>query len=113
MIVSLGQLVQNDISVPASPGNLSLPVTTNGLSLVGIQFPATLTSTTVSFLVATSLAGIYQPLHNSSGLVTYTVAQGEYMAINPADFYGVQFFEIMMGSTEAAARTLQLLLKGI
>lgn len=120
MVVSLGQLVQNALAVPASPGNLSANVQTNGLSLVGIQLPAVLTSTSLSFEVAAvaspsapTVPGVFQPLYNASGLVSYTVAAGCYIAINPADFYGVQFFQILMGSTEAAARTLQIMLKGL
>jgi hypothetical protein len=123
MVVSLGQLVQNALAIPASPGNLSATVTTFGASLVGIQMPAVLTSTSISFLAAALATpsapgnppapGAFQPLYNKSGLVTYTVVADQFMAINPADFYGVQFFQILMGSTEAAARTLQILLKGM
>jgi hypothetical protein len=123
MVVSLGQLVQNALAVPASPGNLSGIVTTFGNSLVGIQLPAVFTSTSISFLAAALATpsapgnpptpGPFQPLVNKSGLVTYTVAAGQFVAIAPIDFYGVQFFQILMGSTEAAARTLQIMLKGL
>lgn len=115
VVVALGQLVQVATTIPIS--TTSTPeLTTEGLSLVGIQLPATFTGTAVSFTVATALAangGTYQELDNASGKVSYTVSGGKYIAINPQDFYGVLFFKIVSNATELAARALTLSLKGI
>jgi hypothetical protein len=84
----------------------------NGFSLAGIQLPAAFTSTAITFLG--SLDGVtFQPVYNSAGLVSYTVAQGRYIAINPADLQGLAQIQIVAGTAEAAARTLTLSLKGI
>lgn len=112
VVVSLGQLVQSAQSI-ASSTTTSPAFATSGLSLVGIQLPAAFTGTAVSFLVATSLAGTYQPLYNSAGQVSYTVAGGRFIAINPQDFYGVQFLKIVSNGTEVATRALTCLLKGL
>lgn len=85
-----------------------------GLSLVGIQLPAAFTGTALTFQV--SLDGVtYQPLYTSTSgtALSYTVAQGHFVAINPQDFYGAIYIKIISGSTEAAARALLVSLKGL
>jgi hypothetical protein len=85
-----------------------------GLSLVGIILPAAFTGTALTFEVSDSLAGTYVVLKSSTSgtSLSYTVAQGTYAAIDPKDFYGVQFLKIKSGSAEGADRTLLLSLKG-
>ena len=111
-VVPLGQVVTNPLPIPSGQPTGG-PITTNGMSPVGILFPASLTSTTMTFTVATTLAGTYMPLYNASGAVSYTIAASRYVAINPADFYGVQFIKVILGSDEAAARTITVSMKGI
>ena len=112
MDVSLGQIVYNSLAIATSQPN-SAVITTEGLSLCGILFPAAFTGTTVTFLACDTLGGTYVPVYNSAGAVSYTVAQGRYVAIDPKDFYGIQFLKIVSGSSEAAGRTIICSLKGI
>lgn len=110
-VVPLGQVVQAPVTI-ASSGTTSAAIQTGGMSLVGIQFPATMTSTALTFTV--SKDGVtYVPLYNSAGQVSYTIAGGRYIAINPVDFYGATYFKIVTGSSEGAARSLTAILKGI
>jgi len=109
--IPIGQIAQPSVII-ANGGTTSPAIPTEGAPLVGVIFPAALTSTTMTFTVCNTLSGTYVPLKNSSGAVSYTVAAGEYMAINASDFYGVTFFKIVLGSAEGAARTLILSLKG-
>jgi hypothetical protein len=83
-----------------------------GIVLVGILFPAAFTGTAVTFEVSNKIDGTYVPLYNSAGLVSYTIAQGRFYAIDPKDFYGVNFLKIKSGSAEGAARALICSLKG-
>jgi ABC-type proline/glycine betaine transport system substrate-binding protein len=110
--VSLGQVAYRPVPIPSASAT-SAAIATEGMSPVGCQFPAALTSTTVTFQSATTLAGTYGAIYNSSGQVSYTVAASRYVSFNPADFYGVQYMKIVLGSAEAAARTLTCSLKGI
>jgi hypothetical protein len=104
LVIAATSIAVSTTTTPAIP--------TSGLSLVGIQLPAAFTSTAITFLA--SLDGVtYQPLYNSSGAVSYTVAQGEFIAIKPEDFYGIPFFKIVGGTSEAAARSFSVALKGI
>jgi hypothetical protein len=110
--VPVGQVVYPSIVIP-SPSPTSSAMPTSGMSLVGCQLPATVTSTAMTFQVSSSLTGTYEALYNSAGQVSYTIASGRFIAINPTDFYGVQFYKIVFGSSEAANRTLVCSMKGI
>lgn len=112
MDVSLGQVVYGSTTV-ANGTDESGVITTNGMSLCGIQLPATMTSTSITFEAATTKNGTYQPIYNKSGQVSYTITSGQFLAIDPADFYGVQFLKIKTGSNEGADRALAYALKGI
>jgi hypothetical protein len=90
---------------------VSAAIPCNGLSLVGIQLPAAFTGTALTF--QSSVDGTtYQPVYNSAGAVSYTVAQGHFIAIDPKDFYGIVYLKIVSGTSEAAARSFTALLKG-
>lgn len=91
----------------------SSAISGGGMVLCGINIPAAFTGTTITFTVSSSLAGTYNPLYNSSGQVSYTVAPSRYVAIVPQDFAGVAFFKIVSGSSEGAARTLICSMKGL
>ena len=110
--VSRGQIVTNSSIAVASSGTTSGAITTNGLQPVLFIAPAALTSTAMTFTTSATVGGTYVPLYNSSGLVSYTIAQGEATAINSADFAGVLYFKIVLGTSEASARTLTMMLKG-
>jgi len=111
-VISLGQVVYPTAVIAAS-GTTSNYIQTNGMSLVGCQMPSTFTGSTITFTVAPTGGATYVPLYNSSGQVSYSVSQGRFIAINPQDFYGVQFFKIVSGSTEGSARSLACSMKGI
>jgi hypothetical protein len=112
MQVPIGQLIQISSVIPIST-TTSAAMPTEGAALVGVMMPAAFTGTAITFLVCNTLAGTYVPLKNASGAVSYTVAAAEYVAVNPADFYGVTFFQIVSNATELAARTLVCSMKGI
>jgi hypothetical protein len=98
----------------ANSGTVSAAITMNGMSLCGIKLPAAFTGTALTFQVCDTLAGSYVALKKADGSsLSYTVAQGTYVAIDPKDFYGVQFLKIVSGTTETGARTLLLALKGL
>jgi len=110
-VVPLGQVQYATATI--SPGFTSAALTTSGTSLVGCMMPATFTGSSISFLAATTLSGSYGELDNSSGKISYNVTQGKFIAINPVDFYGVQFFKIVSSSSEGTTRNLVCSLKGI
>jgi len=105
------QIVVTTVSSTGAAGS-SLPVQLGGFELTGIQLPATLTSTALSFKASSVLGGPYQTLYNSSGAVSYTVAGGRFLTINPSDFAGTPFIEIVLGSAESSDKQFSLSLRG-
>jgi hypothetical protein len=102
------QAVTIAISTTTSPA-----VDCGGFVLCGIQLPAVLTGTAISFLA--SADGVtYQPLFNTTTgtLLSYTVTEATFQAINPQDFQGVNYFKIVSNETEVAARTFHCALRG-
>ncbi len=111
-----GYKSQFEPSVPVVVANgqqISATLYTGGFGVVGIFLPAALTSTTLTFLGCATSGGTFLPVYNSSGLVSYTVAQGRYVSINSLDLQGLAYIQINMGSAEGAARTLNVALKGV
>lgn len=101
-------------AVIAMSTNITGVINLNGFSLVGILFPATFTGTTVTFEASIDGTNFFPVKSTTSGSsLSYTVAQGTYAAIDPKDFLGIQYLKVVSGSTEGAARTLQLAVKGI
>ena|SRR5271165_3997680 len=90
----------------------SSEVDCNGFVLCGVLIPAAFTGTTITFETYDPNSTTWVPIKNASGTVSYTVAQGNYYAINPVDFYGVRQLKVKSGSSEVAARTLLLSLRG-
>ena len=108
-----GSFNPTSIATIASGQTTSGEIACGGFDLCGIQMPAALTGTQISFVVSSD--GVtFQPLHSSiSGtLLTYTVVQGTFSAIDPKDFFGVNYFKIVSNASEAAARSLVCALKG-
>lgn len=84
-----------------------------GFSLAGILLPAALISTALTFEASVDGTNFFAVKNTTSGTaLSYTVAQGNYYAINPVDFYGIRYLKIVPGSPEGSARTLTLALKG-
>lgn len=98
----------------ASSGTTSSIINTGGMTLVGITLPATFTGTSLTFKSASNGITFQTVKSSTSGTsLTYTVAQGTYVAIDPKDFYGVQYLELVSGSTETGARSFSVSLKGL
>ena len=112
MQISLGQIIYKTVGILISTAE-SAAIATGGMSLVGIQFPAAFTGTAITFEACDTVDGTFLPVYNSSGLVSYTIAQARFYAIDPKDFAGIQFLKIKSGSTELAARSLICSLKGV
>jgi len=90
----------------ASGATTATELDLGGTMIVGIQLPATFTGTALTFSAATTSGGTSQLVKDGAGnSISKTVAQGQYIAIDPTLFKGIRFVKIISGSTEAAART--------
>jgi hypothetical protein len=87
----------------------------SGFTLVGIKLPATFTGTAITFEASDAIDGTFVAVKSTTSgtALSYTVAQNTWVALDPKDFYGLNFIKIVSGSDEAANRALVLSLKGL
>jgi len=126
LLVSLGSVAHAQVvtgyqgyMLPSVAANILISTTesqaidTKGFALVGFFTPAALTGTTLTFEACQTVGGTYLPVYDSTNTqVSITVATGKYYALDPKNFQGIRFLKIKSGSTELAARVINLSLKG-
>lgn len=97
----------------ANAGTKTDAIDLAGYTLVGVIFGA-FTGTALTFETAAALDGTFVPVKAGTGgsALSYTVAQNNYSAIDPKDTQGLNYLKLVSGSSEAAERTLTLVLKG-
>ncbi len=112
--IPVGSLIPGVAAVIPISTTKSNAFATTGMNLVGLSMPAAFTGATISFEVSSSLAGTYVPLYKiaDNTLVSLTVTAGRAYSVDPALFNGFAFMKIVSASSEAAARTITLTLKG-
>jgi hypothetical protein len=109
-----GNLVYNRQVAIASGQTASAVIDAKGFSLVGVLLPAAFTGTSLTFQASVDGTNFFAVNSTTSGSsLSYTVAQGNYYAIDPTPFYGIRYLKIVSGSSEAANRVLTVALKGI
>ena len=81
----------------------------NGFGIVGVEMPSALTSTTMTF--TGSQDGVtYSALYNTSGSqLSVTVAASRIILFTPGDLIGVNYIKLVMGTAEAAARSIKVI----
>lgn len=92
----------------ASSDTVSGEVNVYGTTLCGLHLPASFTGTALTFQAAVASGGTYQEVYKDGAALSVTVAQAKYIALNPADFAGIQYLKIVSGSAEAAERIITL-----
>lgn len=99
------------VTIPSS-GTTSNAIDIGGLTLKAIITPGTLTGTAIKITASDSLGGTYVPVYVAPGTseLSLTVAPSRLIAV-PYDVSGLRYIKIVSGSTEAAARTITLLLQ--
>jgi hypothetical protein len=87
--------------------DLSNAVDKGSLELVGIELPAALDSTTLTFTVCNTLAGTYKSLYwgDTDAQVSVTFAASAAVGLDPAKFAGWRYIKISVDGTETADRT--------
>lgn len=100
----------------SSGGTTSAAIDTGLLSthsktqLVGISFPATMTSTAMTFTAASTSGGTYTTVKEVGGASNYsiTVSASSRIPLDPRVFVACPFIKCVGGSAEGAERTLTL-----
>jgi len=81
-------------------------------SVVGIVTPAALTGTAVTFKASVDGA-TFVPVYNEGTQYSVNVGTSRYVALNQSVLRGIQSLKIVSGSSEAAERTIQVVMKDL
>ena len=112
MSLKLNRSAQSFTVSVAASGTTSGAFTVNGYSFGGVQCPASLTSTTMTFTVCDTLAGTYVTLTDSAGnSISQTVAASKAFAL-PSALFSFKYAKLVCGSSEGAARDFIVTVKG-
>ena len=74
----------------------------------GLQMPAAFDGTTMTFTVATTSGGTFQNSYKDGADVSLTVAAAKFIWLDPAIFYNVKYMKLVSGSSETAARSIEV-----
>jgi hypothetical protein len=108
----LGDNIHGIDVVIAADGTTSASVGLSGRALVAIETPGALTSVSLTFLAAQGTT--FVPIYSDAGSAySVTVAASRHILIDPAKLVGVTNLKVVMGSAEAAERTLTLITREI
>lgn len=103
-------------AVIANGTNASAVIDLRGGTLVGIQIPSVMTSTTLTFKVAAVQGDTPSDLYNSNSAqvsITIPTASARSFALDPSTFAGWNFVQVVSSSNEGADRSLKLVTRPI
>lgn len=105
----------NDTVVVAASGQTSSAFNVYGATAAVVEMPATITSTTMTFTGSIDGAtGTFAQIRDKTNTaITYTISASGSYPLDPALFYGYDKIKIVMGSVEAAERTIKVKAIGI
>lgn len=102
--------IDYDTVTIASSGTVSTAIQLDGVIPVGIITPAALTGTSMSFQFSHD-DSTFNALYNTSGtLVSITVAASRWIGLDKEDYLGAKSLKVVSGSTEAAERTITIVI---
>jgi hypothetical protein len=78
----------------------------NGL-LIGIRMPATWTAAVLTFQVSPDGGTTWLEMQSSSAVVSYTVAQGQYIGVDPTIWRGVTALKVRSGTVGSPVNQAQ------
>lgn len=107
-----GRLEQRTLTI-ASSATVSDSIDMNAFTLVGVKFPATMTSTIVT--LQDSFDGItFEDTYNvANNAISWTFTQGRSYKILPADTAAFWNLKIKVDSSEGADREIIVTLRGV
>lgn len=114
-VVPFGSFVTRDITIPINSTD-SNKISLDGMTLVGIGFPA-MSGTQVHLYTSDALDGTYFNVFTALGATQLTMTVGaaaRFISLNPnSETTGIKFLQLQAATTQVAARTIKLFLKGI
>ena len=106
-------IAKNALIDVSGDANNSAGVSTDGMLLAGIQFPAAMTGTAVTFDFSVDGTNFYDVKETDGTDVSYTVSAGDVVRVDPSGwaFASSGFLRVTSGSAEAADRDIKLIFR--
>ena len=101
-----------DVTI-ASGQTVSNAVNCLGTVLVGIQTPAALTGTSLTFQVSDAGVTFFDYYNAAGNQVTVAMSVDKRIGLLPADFAGIQYIKLVSSSAEGAERKFTLIFRGM
>lgn len=107
------------VSIAASgsvSGSIALEENGVPMTLCGLFTPGAMTGTAISFHACPTLGGTYVDVSNGAGVdlsVTIQTGEAEYIILDPANFAGIRYLQLVSNDTEASARTITLAMRAL
>lgn len=111
-VPNLKNLPDANVSVTiSSGGSTSNEATLQGKRIAAIIMPAAFTGANLTFQASIDGSTWYDIYNSSGSQVTCTVGTDQWIAISPQDFAGVSRLKVVSDDTEAAERTITLVVR--
>lgn len=99
-----------DVVIPSSSTTSGAATISSGTRVVGLKTPAALTGSNVSFQSSSDNGVSFQAVYNGGSLYSVAVGTDRYIALDKDVFDGAAFVKVVSDGTEAAARTITLVI---
>lgn len=81
---------------------------------VGVIFPASMTGTGITFEMSVDGGTTWHDVYGTDGnLVSVTKVDGDYRALNPSDFAGVQHVRVKSSGAETGAKIIKIVCRDV
>lgn len=108
-------VVKGETATVAASGTTSGTIDKEGSTLCGLMTPAALTSTSITFkggVTAASLLPV-KDKYNTAISITCGTAEAAFYVLEPGDFAGMRYVQLVTGSTEVAERVFTLAMRPV
>ena len=97
----------------ANGATVSSSINMNAYTLVGVKFPATMTSTTVTLQDSLDGTTFEDTYNTNNNLIEWTFTQGRHYKILPSDTAAWINLRLKVDSSEGAERSIQIICRGV
>lgn len=99
-----------NVTIPSASTTSDAATISSGTRLVGFVTPAAFTGSNVSFQTSVDAGVSFQPVYNAGSVYSVAVGTSRFVAIDPDVFIGAGYIKIVSDGSEAAARTVTLVI---
>jgi hypothetical protein len=105
--------IEIQVAAIASSATTSDAINLAGMNLVGLVMPAAFTGTTVTFQASVDGTNYFDVYNTAGTQLSVTVGTSQYICLWPSDLASIKNLKLVSGATEAAARSITLVMRSL